>query len=180
MANNGSSFVVGPLCYGEVSRKEGSMGLLDDAMDRTTGTHGQTPDVLQRHTHSFEVPAGTGAPGVFVAMTEEGEEEVGFWLTLRTLAQKQEMAIINRGLPKGRRGQISADFQRELIKAAMWLFHDELPVQLGGHDAGEELTRAKREWLWNALDQRGRNLVSYEYDVLTEPTAPDPENPGNE
>ncbi len=159
------------------------MSLLDRAMERTTSSLSEgMPTEIQRHTHTFEVPAGTASPGVFVKSTAEGEEEVGFWLTLRSLTQRQEMAIINKGMPKGRNKKMTAGFAKELVQATLFLFHESLPVQLGGSDEGVELHRSKREWLWNVLDQRGRNLVSDEYDTLTQPVQDDEDDeaPGNE
>jgi hypothetical protein len=156
------------------------MGLLKDSMERTTGrlSDGGRPAPIPRHTHTFEVPAGNAAPGVFV--DAEGNE-VGFWLTLQSLTQAQEMKIINAGMPSGRKKKATANFAQKLVENTMHLFHEQLPAVLGGDDDGEELQRSDREWLWNALDQRGRNLVSQEYDTLTEPTgdaSPEPDPNG--
>lgn len=153
------------------------MSLLDEAYSRTTAklSEGGAAPPISRHQHVLFVPAGTASPGVF--LSPEGEE-AGFWLTLKSLAQGQEMAIINAGMPSGRSKKTNANFAQKLVQETMYLFHEKKPVVLGGEDAGVELHRSKREWLWNVLDQRGRNLVSQGYDALTEPVSTDDEGNG--
>jgi hypothetical protein len=152
------------------------MGLLDEAFERTTGSlSGGQPAEIPRHTHTFFVPPKTCAPGVFA---DEDGNEVGFWLTLRSLSPAQEMAIINRSMPGGRQKKVRADSATELVQAAIHLFHEHLPVTLGGADDGVTLPRGKKEWLWQVLTQRGRNLVAQEYDALTEPVGLDSEGNG--
>lgn len=147
------------------------MGLLDSAFERTTSGLGGKPAEIPRHTLVLHVPPGVAAPGVFV--DAEGAE-VGFWLTLQSLTHAQELAILQKAMPDARSKKIKVDSTSEMIRSTIWLFHESSPPD----DPGVELTRAKREWLWQVLAQRGRNLVSAAYDRLTEPDTTDAEGNG--
>lgn len=147
------------------------MGLLDEAFERTTADLSGKAVDLPRHMRSVWVPPNTCAPGVFI--DAEGEER-GFWLTLRTLALGKEMAILNTAL-SAKKKTVNAGAAKDMVKASIFLFHEDKPVTAGGEDAGVELNRARKDWLWNCLGQRGRNYISDEYGKLTEVEVEDDE-----
>ncbi len=87
----------------------------------------------------------------------------------------------------GKRGEMNIARGSAMIRDAIRAVADvEERISTDETEDGDEardararpLKRAEREWLWKALSQRGRNLVSSEYDKLTEPATADEEGNG--
>lgn len=155
--------------------------VFEEAYGRHTGSlaEGGAKDI-PRHKRWIEVPAGVSAPGVF---TREGAE-VGFWILLESHNLRQEQSILQAAM--GKRGEMNIARGSAMVRDAMRSVCDEhVPTEhepedtdLLRDDRAMLLARAKREWLWKALSQRGRNLVSAEYDKLTEPRSAGEEGNG--
>jgi hypothetical protein len=150
--------------------------VFEQAFERHTGSlaDGGATDI-PRHRRWIEVPPGVSAPGVFM----RGSEEVGFWLLLESHGLRQK-AMGKRGEMNIARGSAMVrDAIRTVADEAERLSTDEPEDSDEARDArAMPLQRAKREWLWKALSQRGRNLISSEYDKLTEPSTADEEGNG--
>ncbi|HHH29109.1 MAG TPA: hypothetical protein ENK57_12300 [Polyangiaceae bacterium] len=153
------------------------MSIFDEAFERYTGSlaDGGASDI-PRHKRWVEVPAGVAAPGVFV---RDGAE-VPFWLLLESHSLRQEQAILQKAM--GKRGEMNIARGSAMVRDAVRAVADfvERVSTDDPEDSDEErdararlLKKAEREWLWKALSQRGRNLVSSEYDKLTEPATAD-------
>ena len=162
------------------------MSIFDEAYERFTGTlDGGKAQEIPRHRKWIEVPPGICAPGVF---TRDGEE-IGFWLLLESHSVRKETSILQKAM--GKRGEMNVGRGSAMVRDAILAVADvvEEPAELGELEApadtdearearAQPLKRAQREWLWKALSQKGRNLVSKMYDELTEPTAEDDEGNG--
>lgn len=158
------------------------MSVFDEAYEKFTSSLGSGPaEEMQRHERWVEVPPGVAAPGVFA---REGRE-VGFWLKLRSHSLREEQAILQKSM--GRRGEMNVGRASAMVRDAIAGFADALERvstdEPEDTDADRDararvLSRPEREWLWNALSQRGRNLIASEYDKLTEPATADEEGNG--
>jgi hypothetical protein len=154
------------------------MSIFDEAYDRHTGTLGEGgAHEIPRHSRWIEVPPGVPAPGVFL---RDGVE-IGFWLFLESHSLRQEQAILQRAQEK--RGGMNIARGSAMIRDAIQGISDSLEDEREDDDEARTsrmrpLKRAEREWLWNALSQRGRNLIANEYDKLTEPATADEQGNG--
>jgi hypothetical protein len=110
------------------------MSELDEAFERFTSkmSDGGMPEQMPRRTVRFTVPAAACAPGVFKS---------GLEITLRSLTPEDEL--------RAARGCDADPVKMALAMALMSLYQFQ----------GEDLSGPKREFLWRALDQAGRNLV---------------------
>ena len=158
------------------------MSIFDEAYERFTGSLGDGgSQEIPKHGAWVEVPAGVAAPGVF----ERDGEELSFWLYLESHSLRQETAIIQKAM--GKRGEMNvargSAMVRDAIRRVAEFVEPVSEHDLKDSDDAREarsrtLKKAEREWLWKALSQRGRNLVSKRYDDLTEPNAADDEGNG--
>ena len=153
------------------------MSIFDEAYGRFTGglDEGGAKDI-PRHNRWIEVPPGVAAPGVF---TRDGVE-IGLWLLLESHSLRQEQAILQKAM--GKRGEMNIARGSAMVRDALRATADIVEkVSTDEPDDDDEarhararpIARGEREWLWKALSQRGRNLVSSEYDKLTEPATAD-------
>ncbi len=158
------------------------MSIFDEAYDRHTSSlaEGGSKEI-PRHRRWVEVPPGVAAPGVFV----DASGEVGFWLLLESHGLRQEQSILQKAI--GKRGEMNIARGSAMVRDAIRAVADvEERISTDELEDGDEardararpLKRGEREWLWKALSQRGRNLVSSEYDKLTEPATADEEGNG--
>lgn len=158
------------------------MSIFEQAYQRHTGSLADGgASEIPRHRRWVEVPPGVAAPGIFV----NENVEVGFWILLESHGLRQEQAILQKAI--GKRGEMNIARGSAMIRDAIRSVADvEERVSTDEPDDGDDardararpMKRAEREWLWNALSQRGRNLISSEYDKLTEPAAADEEGNG--
>lgn len=152
------------------------MSTFRQAFDRHTASFssGGDPIEIKGHEEWLLIPAGTPAPGVFV---KDGEE-IGFWLLIGTHSVRKEQAVLQKSM--GKRGAVKLSSAAAMIRDAIRATAD---YQEGDEDAdlyqrAEYLNLTDREWLWEALSARGRNLVTRSYDKLAHPEDEDDE--GNE
>lgn len=159
------------------------MSIFDEAFERFTADLSERGGAAEipRHSIWLEVEAGIPAPGVFV----RGGDEVGFWLKLESHSVRKEQAILQKAM--GKRGELNVSRGAAMVRDAILAIADTAErVSTDDPEDDDEardararvLTRAEREWLWKALSQKGRNLVSAGYDKLTEPAAVDEEGNG--
>jgi len=155
------------------------MSFFDDGYERFTGSlnEGGASDI-PRHRRWVEVPAGVAAPGVFA---KDGRD-LSFWILLESHPLRKEQSILQKAM--GKRGEMNIARGSAMVREAMLgvadfverLSDDELEDSDEARTARMRvITKAEREWFWKALSQRGRNLVTSEYDKLTEPATADEE-----
>lgn len=158
------------------------MSIFDEAFERFTGlaSDGGGATDIPRHSRWIEIPPGVAAPGVF---TRAGEE-VGFWVLLMSHSLRQEQSILQAAM--GKRGEMNVARGSAMVRDSIRSVAEAVEVVPDEPEDDDEardkrarpLKKAEREWFWKALSQRGRNLVSSEYDKLTEPAAADDEGNG--
>jgi hypothetical protein len=112
---------------------------LDDVFQEWTSKveDGSVRD-MPRNSETVELQPEQCRPGVFPAP---------FTITVRELSTREEMAII-----KATKGNDGARLGLMMAQRSIYSFNGE-PVVKTAH----------REWLWEALGQRGRNIVSTHY-----------------
>lgn len=116
---------------------------LDEAFESFTGSlGGGQPRKLPQREVSFTVDASICAPGVF---------REDFTITLRSLTPSDELAAAQKS---------GGDPMKLALTMAMASIH--------AFD-GKVLDQAKREFLWAALDQAGRNVVVSQFGALGSP-----------
>lgn len=181
-------FGAGRPCYTLSSAPTGQKGraivssIFEEAFERFTGDLASGgAEEIPCHERWVEVPPGVAAPGVFV----RGGREVGFWLKLVSHSVRQETSILQKAM--GKRGEMNVGRGSAMVRDAIRCVADSVERLTTDdpedNDAARDaratpLTKAKREWLWKALSQRGRNLMAAEYDKLTEPATADEEGNG--